>query len=108
VDERSRQDRLLKLLRRAVAQVAPQAQPERIREDSTLAELGLTSMEVLEVVAEMEDGLGVLLPEDLLTGEIETVGDLFALAQRHASAESGAGARVPGSPPPALPGEPAR
>lgn len=49
-------------------------EPEQVTEDSTFDSLGIDSLDMVELICDLEDGCGIELgePEDL-----ETVGDLI-------------------------------
>ena len=54
----------------------------RLRED-----YGIDSLSMVELIVQLEDGLGVVFSEsDLDVSRFETVGDLYALADRYAAA----------------------
>jgi acyl carrier protein len=51
--------------------------PELVTDDLELATLGLSSLEVMELVYDAEDHLGIVVPEDALAS-VATVGELLA------------------------------
>jgi acyl carrier protein len=51
--------------------------PELVTDDLELATLGLSSLEVMELVYDAEDHLGMVFPEESLES-VTTVGELFA------------------------------
>jgi acyl carrier protein len=64
---------------------------ELVTDDLELATLGLSSLEVMELVYDAEDHLGIVVPEDALA-EVTTVGELLAaLDALAASARAGDG-----------------
>ncbi len=50
--------------------------PELVTDDLELATLGLSSLEVMELVYDAEDHLGMVFPEESLES-VTTVGELF-------------------------------
>ncbi len=76
---------VLELLREFVPRLAPGVDTDVITPALPLADLGLTSMQVMEVVAELEDALQTQIPLDALTPELQTVDDLVSLVQPHAT-----------------------
>jgi acyl carrier protein len=64
---------------------------ELVTDDLELATLGLSSLEIMEIVYDAEDHLGIVVPEDELA-EVTTVGELVAaLDALAASAPTGDG-----------------
>jgi acyl carrier protein len=60
-----------------------------IRATSTMSgELGLDSLELLEITAQIEDRFGVRLPDDALP-ELRTVGDVLLALERRLSEKGG-------------------
>lgn len=59
---------------------------ELVTDDLELATLGLSSLEIMEVVYEAEDELGIVFPEESLES-VTTVGELLAAVDREASSE---------------------
>jgi acyl carrier protein len=59
---------------------------ELVTDDLELATLGLSSLEVMELVYEAEDELGIVFPEESLES-VTTVGELLAAVDREASRE---------------------
>lgn len=56
-----------------------------LREDSVIADMGIDSLAMLEVVGEMERELGISIPDDMLVG-IETVAQLLDVVQKRIAA----------------------
>jgi len=56
-----------------------------LREDSVIADMGVDSLAMLEVVGEMERELGISIPDDMLVG-IETVAQLLDVVQKRLAA----------------------
>ncbi len=56
-----------------------------VSEDAKIAELGIDSLGMLELVGEMERRLGVQVPDEQLVG-IQTVRQLLDLVERRATA----------------------
>jgi acyl carrier protein len=61
--------------------------PERLKAETTLQDLGLDSMMLLEVMMEVEDRFGIKLGEVQLPPN-PSLGDISALAARHIAAAS--------------------
>jgi acyl carrier protein len=61
--------------------------PELVTDDLELATLGLSSLEVMEIVYDAEDELGIVFPEEALES-VTTVGDLIAALAGVAEAAS--------------------
>lgn len=51
-----------------------------------VADLGLDSLGVMEIIAEIEDKFELNIPDEVLR-EVETVGDVVAQIEKHLSAE---------------------
>jgi acyl carrier protein len=62
--------------------------PELVTDDLELATLGLSSLEVMELVYDAEDHLGIVVAEEALA-DVTTVGQLFAALDSLAAAEPG-------------------
>ena len=56
-----------------------------VREDGVIADLGIDSLELLEVIGTLERDLDVRIPDDQLVG-IQTVGQLLSLVETKVSA----------------------
>lgn len=70
---------LLTLFRDTVTEIA-EKDYSHVEEDNVIAELGIDSLQILEMVGEMERELSIRLPDEELTG-IETVRQLMDLIQ---------------------------
>jgi acyl carrier protein len=57
---------------------------ELVTDDLELATLGLSSLEIMELVYEAEDELGIVFPEESLES-VTTIGELLAAVDREAS-----------------------
>lgn len=75
---------LLEMFRSKATEVA-EKDFSALREDSVIADMGVDSLAMLEVVGEMERELKVQIPDDQLVG-IETVKQLLDLVERRAKA----------------------
>ncbi len=74
-------------IRDVIAEIGELDNPARISDDADLfADLGLDSMQALEIVLEMEKRLGVQIPEEALK-EIRSLGDAVAVAKAHGAVE---------------------
>lgn len=62
--------------------------PELVTDDLELATLGLSSLEVMEIVYDAEDELGIVFPETALES-VTTVGELIAALEREAATATG-------------------
>lgn len=56
----------------------------KVTEDASIAELGIDSLGMLELVGSMEKELGIQIPDEQLVG-IQTVRQLLELVERRAS-----------------------
>ncbi len=56
-----------------------------LREDSVIADMGVDSLAMLEVVGEMERELEISIPDDMLVG-IETVAHLLDVVEKRIAA----------------------
>ncbi|MBB0242718.1 phosphopantetheine-binding protein [Streptomyces alkaliphilus] len=64
----------------------PYAEPGELMAEDDLTALGLDSMGVVQLLAELEDELGVELPDEALTEEtFTTVGSLWEVVDAHTS-----------------------
>jgi acyl carrier protein len=72
-------DEALKSAVRVAVARACEVEPERVRPETRLDELGLDSLAAAEVITDVEIGLGVEFPVDVLRTltEAQTVGDVF-------------------------------
>ena len=57
---------------------------EHVADDLELATLGLSSLEVMELVYDAEDHFGIVFPEESLDG-VTTVGELLAAVEGEAA-----------------------
>ena len=75
-------------LKRVIAEIGEIDDAARITDDADLyADLGLDSMQALEVVLEMEKRFGVQIPEEALK-EIRSLGDALKVAERYGAKNS--------------------
>jgi acyl carrier protein len=81
-----RDDELLALLSRAALEVAGR-RLEGLDMDTHLAESGIDSVGVLEMVGYVEDELGLRFPDDAIA-RLSTVRDVAALIERTRAAEA--------------------
>lgn len=61
--------------------------PELVTDDLELATLGLSSLEIMEIVYDAEDELAIVFPEESLAS-VTTVGGLIAAIDHEARAAS--------------------
>ena len=73
---------LLAMFRTKASEVA-EKDLSKVEEASVIANLGIDSRAMLEVVGEMERSMGITMPDDLLVG-IQTVGQLLDVFQKRA------------------------
>jgi acyl carrier protein len=71
--------KLIEMFRAKASEIA------ELREDSVIADMGVDSLAMLEVVGEMERELGISIPDDMLVG-IETVAQLLDVVQKRLAA----------------------
>jgi len=71
---------LIQMFQRMAAEVAERDMPE-LAEESVIADLGLDSLQTLEVIGQMEQELEINVPDDQLVG-IETVSQLVDLVEK--------------------------
>jgi acyl carrier protein len=64
--------------------------PELVTDDLELATLGLSSLEIMEIVYDAEDELGIVFPEESLESAT-TVGQLIAALDAEAQATAAKG-----------------
>jgi acyl carrier protein len=62
--------------------------PDLVTDDLELATLGLSSLEIMEMIYDAEDELGIVFPEESLEGAT-TVGALIAALEVEAAAAPG-------------------
>jgi acyl carrier protein len=72
--------KLLEMFRSMATEVA-EKDFSNLREESVIADMGVDSLAMLEVVGEMERELRIQIPDDQLVG-IETVRQLLDLVER--------------------------
>lgn len=84
---------ILALLRKALAAAQPELDPDRIDLDTSLANLGIDSVNLLEVAAIVETKLALTFPEEEIFS-VSTCREFVALVQR----TSGGDRRAGGSP----------
>lgn len=71
---------LLAMFRTKASEVA-EKDLSKVEDVSVIANLGIDSLAMLEVVGEMERSLGITMPDDLLVG-IQTVGQLLDIFEK--------------------------
>jgi acyl carrier protein len=76
--------KLLEMFRSMATEVA-EKDFSNLREESVIADMGVDSLAMLEVVGEMERELQIQIPDDQLVG-IETVQQLLDLVERRIQA----------------------
>jgi acyl carrier protein len=74
---------VLSLVREAIAFAEPKVKTATLSPTDTIADLGINSISVLEIVGYLEDKLGVRFPDDELA-HLNTVGGLCGLIRSHA------------------------
>lgn len=79
----SSNEEMISTFHRIATEVAERTFPP-FKSDTVIADLGLDSLHVLEIVGSMEREFGVQIPDDQLVG-IQTVADLVKLLQRQQS-----------------------
>ncbi|MCA1579808.1 MAG: acyl carrier protein [Acidobacteria bacterium] len=70
------------LIGEAVAFAEPRLKGASLKPEDTIAELGINSIAVLEIVGYLEDKLGVRFPDDELA-QLNTIGGLSDLIRGH-------------------------
>ena len=70
------------LIREALAFTAPEEMPQDFSPDSTLAELGISSITALEMAGYIEEKLSIVFPDDELS-QVNTLRDFDLLIRRH-------------------------
>jgi acyl carrier protein len=63
--------------------------PELVTDDLELATLGLSSLEIMELIYDAEDHLGIVFPEESLA-DVTTVGQLLAAVDAESEREKSA------------------
>jgi acyl carrier protein len=76
---------LIKIFQRMASEVA-EKDFSHVTEDASIAELGIDSLGMLELVASMERELSVSIPDEQLVG-IQTVRQLLELVERRVTAK---------------------
>ena len=77
------EDEVMNLIREAIASVAPEHANLNLEMNSTLGELGISSITALEIAGYIEEKLDIRLPDDELA-PLNTIGGLVQLIRRHA------------------------
>lgn len=75
---------LLAMFRTKASEVA-EKDLSKVDEASVIANLGVDSLALMEIVGELERSMGVTMPDDLLVG-IRTVGQLLDVFEKRAQA----------------------
>jgi len=78
--------KLLEMFRTMASEIA-EKDFHHVQEDAVIAEIGMDSLGMLELVGEMEKELGVQIPDDQLVG-IQTVRQLLDLVEQRATPKS--------------------
>ena len=73
-------DQLISTFRRVASEVAEKDFPD-MRGETVIADLGIDSLAMLEIVGAMERELKIQIPDDQLVG-IQTINDLIGLLQK--------------------------
>jgi acyl carrier protein len=68
--------------------------PDRLEPDAALADLGLDSLGMIEVMFDLEDEFGIRIPSDRVA--LATIGDLDACLERLIESGGGVGAPAVG------------
>jgi acyl carrier protein len=77
---------VVELIRARLAEIAPEVDGgAAVSLDAEIADLGIDSMRTMELIADLEDELGIRFPDDELT-QIASVRDLVTVVKRHAAA----------------------
>jgi acyl carrier protein len=74
---------VLNLIKEAIGSVAPEHVNLNLDMNSTLGELGISSITALEIAGYIEEKLNIRLPDDELA-PLNTIGGLVQLIRRHA------------------------
>jgi acyl carrier protein len=72
---------VLEKIRIEAKSIAPDVDLDKVEMDTYIADIGIDSLQTLELIARLEGDLGVALPDYELAG-IETVGDLIRVVRR--------------------------
>lgn len=75
------EEEILAGIRAEARELAPQVDPALLRHDARIAEVGIDSVQMLELVARVENRFGVTLPDYDLAA-IESIGDLIGIIGR--------------------------
>lgn len=78
---------LIELLKRTLSEVAEKEFPN-LGEDDVIADMGVDSLQTLEMVGEMERELAISIPDDSLVG-IQTVKQLIDLIEKRVADAAG-------------------
>lgn len=78
--------KLIDMFKRMATEIA-EKEFNDLSEDSVIADMGVDSLQMLEVVGEMEQELSVQIPDDQLVG-IETVAQLLDVVEKRIAAAS--------------------
>lgn len=78
---------LIELLKRTLTEVAEKEFPN-LGEDDVIADMGVDSLQTLEMVGEMERELAISIPDDSLVG-IQTVKQLLDLIEKRVADAAG-------------------
>lgn len=74
-------DEVLEAVRAEAKEIAPDVSVGAVAADAHIADIGIDSLQMLQLVARLEDRLRVRLPDYELVG-IDTVADLVKVVQR--------------------------
>ena len=74
-------DGILSLIKEALEHAAPEHAGATLKMDSTLGEIGISSITALEIAGYIEEKLNVRLPDDELA-PLNTIGELVQLIRR--------------------------
>jgi len=81
---------VLQLLAKAVTEIRPGIRAESIRTDTVIADLGIDSISLMEVIGILEDELRIVLSDEEVT-RITTVADLERIIHKKRAFAKGAG-----------------
>jgi acyl carrier protein len=74
-------DEILNLIKEALAHAAPEHSGATLKMDSTLGEIGISSITALEIAGFIEERLDIRLPDDELA-PLNSIGELVQLIRR--------------------------
>jgi acyl carrier protein len=74
-------DKILSLIKEALEHAAPEHAGANLKPESTLGEIGISSITALEIAGYIEEKLNVRLPDDELA-PLNTIGELVHLIRR--------------------------